>query len=239
MRRPLNCPPVRRLACLRPLGLTAAAAMAGLLLAGCNHPGRSALGTLTAEPYEARNVFAAATLPDDLVRVAVLPVWSSGDEKVAARIDPVILSELRGQRLFEVRAVERREIKDAFGQRQLSSTERLPEDLLDWIAERTGAQAVILTDLTAYEAYRPIRIGLRSRLVLLGTGQTLWAFNTLFDAGSPAIAAAAREYHLAEHYLPYPLDNAESVLQSPDRFTHYAASTAFATLPPRDPESNY
>ena len=96
-----------------------------------------------------------------------------------------------------------------------------------------GAQGLLFTDVTAFHPYRPIRVGVRSKIVDLRTGELVWVFDDMFDSAQPNISAAARRYARQVYTDLYPLDSADSMLQSPQRFSRYVIHEAFETMPPR------
>ncbi len=169
---------------------------------------------------------------EDLGRTAMLPLYYEPYEgEFLHNMDKIFTSELSKTGRFEVVSVNREQLDTQFTERQLSSVGELPADFLDSIRLQYGANAVLLTDLTHYNPYKPISIGVRCKLVELKSGRILWAFDHVFDAGNRSVSVAARRYNLANNRNTYPLDNAGSVLQSPNRFSKFVAYEVFRSLP--------
>ena len=204
-----------------------------LLAAGCESvPDRLAVNPLT-RSYEPTNVAGPDYLPVDVRRVALLPVWSSRpvDAQSLESLDRAFNVALTRAARFETIPVSRPQMRDWFKQASLGSTDALPANLFAQLREHLAADAVLLVDLTHYSPYPPLAIGLRTRLIRLDTGATLWATDELFDAALAATAAGARRHHLQG--ADGPADLSPTALQSPARFALYAADTLVGTLPAR------
>lgn len=190
--------------------------------------------SLPAVPYEPGNVFSLGTIPEGMIRVAVLPVHHPSDDPgLRSRADAVVRSEFSKTRLFESVPVSRDYLIKYFGATQVDSAGLLPDALLERVSADFGADGVLFVDLTHYDPYRPISMGLRSKLVDLRDGEIIWVFDDLLDAGEPAIQSAVRRYAHEAQMEQFPQDTADSMLQSPSRFMRYVAHAAFHTLPSR------
>lgn len=184
------------------------------------------------------NIHARESLPAHVRRVVALPpfVERSGSVELTL-LDTVFPAELNKTLLFETASVSRLELQRQLGAQQFSSIAVIPSALLDFLRNEYGADAAVFTDITRYDPYRPISVGIRSKLVDLQNGEILWAFDTVFDSGDPRVAMAARRYQQISALGHFPLDNSETILQSPSRFTQYAAYSAYSTLPGLAPVS--
>ncbi len=134
---------------------------------------------------------------------------------------------------FEVVDVTRAQLVRFVGSYQLNSSEALPHDLLDTLRKELAVDAVMFVDLTSFSPYPPLLVGLRAKLTALEDGKFLWNFDVTFSAADPTVVNAARRFALGAVQTDTPVDVSRGALQSPSRFIAYAASTAFATLPPR------
>ncbi|HEX3730952.1 MAG TPA: hypothetical protein VHV47_14165, partial [Opitutaceae bacterium] len=168
-------------------------------------------------------------------RVVLLPVHG-GDfappEAVEA-LDSVFATALEKQMRFEVVTLGREECQASYGRPDIGSTAALPPDFLRDLARKFGADGVLFVDLTAYQPYRPLILGIRAKLASVSSQRLVWSFDEIFSASDPAIDNAVRHFYLNAGGGPMPLDMTSSALQSPTRFGAYAAETAFRTLPPR------
>jgi len=210
------------------------AAAAACLLAGCMSPSiddSARIGPF----YKPTNQVGDAQLPSTLHRVVVLPI--SGGEvapaESAAALDPVFITELQKENRFEIVALSRDECRLRFHVDEFRSTGVLPHDFVAILQREHAADAVLFIDLTVYKPYRPITIGVRTKLATLGNDvRLLWTFDNVFSADDPAVANSARRHFLNADRGGVPADLTPSALQSPARFAAYVAAATFATLPP-------
>ena len=209
--------------------LRAAACVLALLHGGC--------ATLTKQasipaPSPPQNFFSPATPGEQLRRVALLPLHSAAyPEQYLRRLDATFQAELSKRALFEVVPVSRAEMETLFGERQFSSTDALPADALKRLREQCGVDGVLFTDLTQFSPYRPVSMGVRTKLVAVATGQIRWAFDTVFDAGNSSVAEAAKRFQVANSNEHQPLTtDGGSILLSPVRFAKYVANETYASL---------
>ena len=105
-------------------------------------------------------------------RVAVLPVHHSLESGATSieYLGSTLLNELNGKAKLEAVSLTRTSL-----QRLVESlpclTSTLPSGLLGQIRSLTGADGVLLTDLTHYYPYKPISIGVRCKLADAVTGK--------------------------------------------------------------------
>ncbi len=214
------------------LALVALTAALAVVLAGCTPSQEEAIRQKMTPSFEPTNTYAVPQMPAHMRRVALLPMSGrSRDEDQLARLDTVFTSELNKRLLFEVVPVSADTMKRLFGRTRFDSAELLPADFLRKVTAATNADGIVFLDLTRYEPYQPLSIGVRSKLVDATSGVVLWSFDTVFDAGNPTVAMAARRYQGSQGEVPFPMDSTGSVLQSPERFAKYAAAATFSTMP--------
>lgn len=187
-------------------------------------------------------------LPDDIRRVAMLPLTTAQNSQsaVAGRevLQPELYGELSKSRLFEVIVVSGERLEQWTGKPAWSQEEELPADFLIKIKEETGCDAILFNQLTYYRPYPPLVVGWRL-LMVKPDGQVIWTLDEVFDAGEPAVANSARR-----HALETDRKNAEFAYQagtrhdavftsrvpgwewlnSPRFFAKYTANAAVATL---------
>lgn len=214
---------------LTSLALVAVGALAGCMSPAANDASR--LGPF----YKPTNVVGDAQLPATLHRVVVLPisVGNVAPPESGAALDPVFIAELQKQNRFEIVPISREECNQRFHVEEFRSTAALPHDFVAMLQREHAADGVLFIDLTVYKPYRPITIGIRTKLATLsGEVRLLWAFDNVFSADDPAVANSARHHFLNSDRGGVPADLTPSALQSPTRFGAYIAAEAFATLPP-------
>lgn len=216
---------IRRLFSCLPL----LAALAG---GGCLHPSFSSHARL-GPFFTPTNYVGVAKLPESLHRVVLLPIC--GNEFVppeaAEALDPVFLTALENQMRFEVVTLSRDECQKSFGVPAISSTDALPPDFLQEVGRKYDAEAVMWVDLTAYQGFRPLTLGVRAKLAMVSNRKLIWAFDQIFSASNPAVANSVRRFYLKGEPSGMPVDLTPAALQSPSHFAAYCASTAFRTLP--------
>lgn len=166
-------------------------------------------------------------------RVALLPVHLvKADPSRLEDLDNNFRAELTRTGHYEIVRVSRPELAALCGRTQVDSTEALSAGLLDVLRVQYGVDAILFTDITNDNPYRPVSLGVRARLVHATSGAVLWAADNLFDSGNPTVANSARRYELDQQRQSFPLDrDGGAALLSPDRFSRYAANATFATLP--------
>ena len=91
----------------------------------------------------------------------------------------------------------------------------------------------MLTDITHFSPYRPVAIGVRSKLVDIESGRIHWASDAMYDSSNSAVAAAAKEYQKVLGFNNYPImADGGAVLMSPRMFAQFAAFSNYASLQP-------
>ena len=212
-------------------------ALAALLLTGCESfrekVGAKIAGTPPPPPHAAN--FFLPPLPDKSLpmrRVAMLPLAGGRFSSDALRdVTAAFQGELSKKTLFEVVPVSGADLEAICGQRELSSVEHIPAELLHTLHERFGAEGVLFTDITHFNPYRPVAIGVRAKLVDTGSGAISWACDIVFDSGQPAVAETARTFQRKFSDPHRALaDDGGSVLISPARFAKFVANEAFSSL---------
>lgn len=219
------------------LSLRLAAALAGAaLFPGCANQRAAVLDPAHFGPFFIPQNFGGdPRLPGTLRRVLLLPVHGGAfaSEETSESLDPIFAEALGRQMRFEVVTLPRQECEKSFGVSDISSTEPLPAEFLASLGSKYAAQAVLFVDLTAYEAYRPMTLGLRAKLASVDDRRLIWNFDQIFSTSDPTVVNSVRRHYQKNELGPVPFDLSVNALRSPGRFAAYAAETAFKTLPPR------
>lgn len=205
-----------------------------VLLAGCYTP--PSIRRAMAPAYKPANVYLRQPkLPQSIRRVAVLPVPRAGtDANLNSGVDllgPVFLDEISKQNVADLVSVAPDELRALTGASSWAAGDKLPLDFFRRLSQATGCDAVLFISLTTYQAFPPLRIGWRARLVDCVESHTWWAVDDLFDAGAASVISGAESYARANLNLPNVLLEDTGVLHSPRRFGQYTAYTLAATLP--------
>ena len=206
-----------------------------LLLAGCGTtPARD--GARTGPFYKPANVRAVERLPAGLRRIVLLPCAAvpALTEPTLRDLDRTLATTLTAAARAEVVPLADEQAVRLAGRPRILSTATLPAGFLGRIARETGADAILLVDVTAYSPYPPLVLGLRARLVLPGTGEDLWNFDNIVSTTDPAVVNSARARALRRTPASgSPGDLSHTVLQNPLDFAGYVAEATWQTLPPR------
>lgn len=214
---------------LFPSGLAAAALLLG---AGCMAPAFNDSARIG--PFFAPTNHAGDPVLGGIRRVVLMPVWGGelAPFESTGTLDPVFQAALQQQARFEIVTLSQEQCRRWFRKESISASGALPHDLLAVLRREFAADAVLFVDLTAYQVYRPLALGLRAKLAAIDGSRLIWTFDEVFSADDPSVANAARRHFLLSDRRGVPADLSPAVLQSPTRFAAYAATAMFQTLPP-------
>lgn len=176
--------------------------------------------------------FPAAGPGRTLRRVAILPVYHPRlPGEWLKEVDFAFNGELSKKAVFEVVPVNRSAMEVLTDRREISSVEKVPGDLFRKLRDQYGVDGVMFNDLTQYSPYRPVSLGVRSKLVDIESGSILWASDVVLDSANTNVAAAARAYQkvLARDCYLVESDGG-TVLMSPRLFAQFAAFSNYASL---------
>ncbi|WP_309016719.1 hypothetical protein [Pelagicoccus sp. SDUM812003] len=215
----------------------AVAALCAVVLSGCKsvHSYNSRHDTTLGKKDKVQNVHRGTELPEHLRRVALLPLARGRYDHIEmGSIRDNFVQEIGKRNLFEVVAIEPERMEEMFGSEEFASVELLPTTLLSKLHTVYAIDGVMLIDISYYNPYQPVGIGVRAKLLDGHTGEIVWAADEVFDAANPAVSNAARKYFQTQSVNQYPLHHTQSVLHSPTRFSKYVADAIFSTIqPPR------
>ncbi|MBD5781689.1 hypothetical protein IEN85_19470 [Pelagicoccus sp. NFK12] len=213
--------------------LAALGCLLALALSGCKTANalNSKLDTTVGKKHKVTNVHEVKSLPAHLRRVALLPLYKGRYDHIDMTvIEQNFAQELSKLNVFELITVEPEKMEELFGVERYSSVEVLPTKLLSKLHEIYAIDGVMLVDLTYYNAYQPVGMGVRAKLLDGHTGELVWAADETFDGASPAVSNAARKYFQTQSTTEYPLHRTQTVLHSTARFSKYVAHALFDTI---------
>ncbi|MDQ8180432.1 hypothetical protein [Pelagicoccus sp. SDUM812005] len=212
----------------------AAGCILALALSGCKTANalNSRFDTTVGKKHKLTNVHEVEkALPAHLRRVALLPVYKGRYDHIDMTvIEQNFVQELGKLNLFELVAVEPEKMDELFGVERFSSVEVLPTKLLSKLHEIYAIDGVMLVDITYYNAYQPVAMGVRAKLLDGHSGELVWAADETFDGANPAVSNAARKYFQTQSTTEYPLQRTQTVLHSTARFSKYVAYALFDTI---------
>ena len=187
-----------------------------------------------AEPFVPKNLYPIERLPTHFNRVVVLPCYyADPDSPILDYVDEVFHQELSQERIFETLRLSPQQMEEQFGVKRLASNLPLPENFLRRLEDLTSANGVLFVDVDSYRAYRPLSLGVRSKLVDLKTGEFMWAIDETFDSGHAEVIAGANLFQGNSQVRALSAKTSGSVLHSPRIFAKYVASACFSTMPMR------
>jgi hypothetical protein len=165
-------------------------------------------------------------------RVAILPAYHPRlPGEVLKDVDIALNSELSKKAVFEVVPITRSMMELLTDRREISSVERVPGDFFRKLRDQYGVDGVMFNDLTHYSPYRPVSLGVRSKLVDIESGGIHWASDVMLDSGNTDVAASARAYQKILGRDSFPVRNdGGTVLISPRFFAQFAAYSNYASL---------
>ena len=204
--------------------------------AGCAYTRMAMKDDIQGKQYfRPANFKGEAQLPAEVRRVLLLPVCGGTivPPETAETLEEVFATELQKQLRFEVVRLSRTECQQHFGAPEFSSTAELPHDFLATLGREFAADAVLFVDLTSYQAYRPLTMGVRAKLATVEQTRLLWTFDEIFSLSDPLVGNSVRHFYGAADPSGIPSDAANGALQSPSKFAAYVAAATFNTLPPR------
>lgn len=188
----------------------------------------------TPKPFHPVNVCGVQNLPINFTRVAVLPLnYEEPNAAFLVDLDKIFIEELLKKTRFEVVGVDRAWMFQHAGTLSVASIEKIPSDLFQDLKNTWAVDGVLLTDLTTYRPYKPLAMGVRSKLIQLKDGAyyPLWSCDTLFDAGVDGVEYGACVFQRHMGKYEFPIDTSATILQSPTQFAHYVAFEVFQSLP--------
>jgi hypothetical protein len=217
----------------------ALAILAAFVLNGCGTAwtGGRGLGA----SYRPGNVFSnSRPLPASVRRIAVLPLMPSDStaalEAGVDALEPILQSELGKSQRFEIVPVSGDQLRQWTGRSVWRTDEALPADFLDRVREGSGSDAVLFSQLTLFQAYKPVAVGWKFSLVECAgdkKAQILWSVDEVMDSGEPGVARGARAYYAQHIRNESLLSDSAMVLLSPRQFGQFSLSGLLSTLPQR------
>lgn len=205
-----------------------------IVLCGCTAL-PSSDGAKSGPFFQPVNFQGQSSLPANIRRVVILPISDDGkvQEDTLLRMDESLIRAINASQRFECVPLSREDLHRLARIRSIRSVDVLPHDFLKKVAAANNADAVLFTDVTRFDPYAPLALGIRCKLAAVADASMIWTIDESFDASKTPVANSARRYWLALSSPTNPTDMSITALQSPSRFAEYAFSAAFTTLPDR------
>jgi hypothetical protein len=165
-----------------------------------------------------------------------LPVhFPAYQEEIHGFLDELWAQAIQRQNRFEVILLDRATVADWSGQSQWSSVAPLSSRLRRQINEVYAPDAILLCDVTRLESYRPLEIGLRSKLYSWDEGVFLWGIDGVWTQQPGGLVGAKPEGLGA--IFKFSRKNTDNTLElaaiSPRYFYYHLVESVAPTLPQR------
>ncbi len=164
--------------------------------------------------------------PSDLAnvrRIMVLPfAHEDGVQADCVQVRDCFVAALQKLRRFEVVPLPEGAREDNALNASIHRG-RLSTDAMVRLCERYGLDGLLVGTVTAWRAYTPPYLGMRTQLISVHSGATVWAVDAMYDSGDRTTVNDLRLY--AERALSEDgsLHGWEMNLLSPTKFTNYVA----------------
>ena len=182
--------------------------------------------------------------PEGMRRLAVLPIHTSRPIGESERdMDGIFRGELSKVVKCEIVHLSRQEMGSILNREAVSSAE------IRVLKLKYGADAVLFTDFTTFRPYRPLAIGVRTKIIDLKTMEVIWMADGIVDSAEPEVADAAARFADAGFRMRYVsptiakgrerelASGSQVLLQSPRFFAAFVAHEAFSSLTPSGPRA--
>ncbi len=186
--------------------------------------------------------------PAGMRRLAVLPIYSQRPIDDTQRdMDGIFRAELSKVVKYEIVQVSRADMLAAINREAVGSAEIIPAAVISMLKNKYGADAVLFTDFTVFRPYRPLAIGVRTKIVDVRSLNVLWMADGIVDSAEPEVSQAATDFSdsgLQMRYISSTIKKGRErengsgnqiILQSPRLYAAFVAHEAFASLAPPVP----
>jgi TolB-like protein len=197
-------------------------AVAVATLAACQWeraPEQKAINAYLAEPADLANVR----------RIMVLPFQQEGaaDANVE-QVRDAFVAELQKLRRFEVVPLPVTATENAMLRESLRRG-RLSTEATVRLCERYGLDGIFVGTVTAWRAYSPIHLAMRTQLLSVHSGAPVWAVDAMYDSSDRSTVSDLRHYMLTQKQNDGSLHGWELKLLAPQQFTQYVANRFVGT----------
>jgi len=201
---------------------TFAACTAAALLGSCQltRPNRpKPINSYLAEPSDLANVR----------RIMVLPFHAEAGITVdSTQVRDAFVGELQKLRRFEVIPLADAAREDDMLNASLARG-RISTEAMVRLCERYALDGLFVGSVTAWRPYTPAHLGLRTQLISVHSGSSVWAVDTIFDASDHTTISDLKHYVDTTQRDDGNLHGWEMTLLSPAKFTNFVAHRCVGT----------
>lgn len=198
------------------------AGVAALLLSSCSmvRPDRPKLiNSYLAEPADLANIR----------RIMVLPFHAEAGITVENnQIRDAFVAELQKLRRFEVVPLADAAREDDVLNKSLAHG-RISTEAMVKLCDRYALDGLFVGSVTAWRPYTPTHLGLRTQLISVHSGSSVWAVDTIFDAADRTTISDLKHYVSHTQRDDGNLHGWEMTLLSPAKFTNFVAHRCVGT----------
>ena len=182
-------------------------------------PTQKAINCYLAEPTDLANVR----------RIMVLPFTAqAGVEADCQKVRDSFVTALQKLRRFEVVPLPTTAQEDDVLNASLQHG-RLSTDAMVRLCNRYALDGLLVGSVTAWRAYTPTHLGLRTQLISVHSGATVWAVDAIYDTNDRSTISDLRQYAEASQQDDGSLHGWEMNMLAPTRFTNYVATRFVGT----------
>lgn len=195
---------------------TSLLAVLALAFAGCQLERpltTKAINSYLAEPKDLANVR----------RIMVLPfAKEAGVQADCESVRDAFVAELQKMRRFEVVPLPSEAREDEVLNTSIHRG-RLSTEAMVRICDRYALDGLLVGSITAWRPYSPPHLGLRTQLISVHSGATIWAVDAIYDSSDRTTISDLRHYASRVQEADGSLHDWEMNLLSPAKFTTYVA----------------
>lgn len=205
-----------------------------VLFSGCTQRSlRNEFGMFR-EKFDVTNVYSTeASKLNKVARVGIMPITSRASvwQGTLDAICESFCSELFKQLKFEAIKISNDELLALFGKTNFVANDIFPNHFFSSIKQSSDVDAVLFIDITHYEPYKPVAIGVKCKLISTESAKILWAVDELFDSGIPSVQTGISEYVAKNKCENTFFSFDDTFVYSPLKFSYYVAHEIFNKLP--------
>jgi len=196
--------------------VTSLLAVLALAFAGCQLERpltTKAINSYLAEPKDLANVR----------RIMVLPfAKEAGVQADCESVRDAFVAELQKMRRFEVVPLPSEAREDEILNTSIHRG-RLSTEAMVRICDRYALDGLLVGSITAWRPYTPPHLGIRTQLISVHSGATIWAVDAMYDSSDRTTISDLRHYAARVQEADGSLHDWEMNLLSPAKFTTYVA----------------
>lgn len=106
---------------------------------------------------------------------------------------------------------------------------RISTEAMVKLCDRYALDGLFVGSVTAWRPYTPPHLGLRTQLISVHSGSSIWAVDTIFDSSDRSTISDLQHYVLKTQRDDGNLHGWEMTLLSPSKFTNFVAHRCVGT----------